>query len=408
MTEHAKYEWYGVLNGARIGPMTWETLRGRVRMGQLRSNDLVWAAPFGETWQPAGTIEGLFEAAPPPPPLTPPPPPPTPTPASSPPPSPTADSARGDDGVNASGEPPSARRAFRRIWRSMMRTLFEPFDIARWFSIGFCAWVALIGGSGPNIQGMVDPEKLKVALQGGPQTTNAVFSEVFDTLVAIPLFTIAMLSAVVMGLALSVIFCWLRARGTFMFLHRLQSPDASIKEAWRVAGETVLPLFWWRIALSVLGWTALLAILTGAAFSLGIGLLRSGNWGGLVAAVTLPWAAIWGGALTTLLCLWSAVSSLSFHFMEPLLYAHKDGIGKAWLRVWVVCRDYPFAVFRFYLLLSVVLLVAGLAMIVFLLGSCCLGVVLMIIPVVNAVVLLPILWVRRGLGVAFLRQIRIP
>jgi hypothetical protein len=402
MSDYETLDWFCVLNGARIGPMSWDLLRERIRRGQLQPADWVWVAPFGASWRPAGTIDGLFPTPPPPPPATPPPPP-------APEPSPDVAPSAAAPGLHLeAASVPSARRAFRAIWRSMVRTLFQPFDLARWFSIGFCAWLATLGGGGPNLQGLVDTEALQARLAADPATTFSfsLLTDHFSRLLAKPLLTAAMLSAVLMGLLFALLFCWLRARGSFMFLHRIENPQATIRQAWQVASHTALPLFWWRLSLGFAGWVALLAIGAGAVVSLGVDVLRSGNWSAIGAAVTLPWAAVWGGALALLLCVWGTVSSLSFHFMEPLLYCHRDGIAPAWRRVWALCRDYPFAVLRFYLVLTLFLIAATLAMLLFIFGSCCLGLVLMILPLVGAVVLLPLLWLHRGFGVAFLKQIR--
>ena len=405
MSEFEHLEWFCVLNGARIGPMSWDLLRERIRRGQLQPTDWVWAAPFGASWQPAGSVEGLFPTPPPPPP------PPMPPPDVAPEPEPEARPAAAPPAPGLRLEStacPSARRAFRAIWRSMVRTLFQPFDLARWFSIGFCAWLATLGGRGPNLQGLVDAEALQARLAADPDSafSFSLLADHVSGLLAKPLLTAAMLSAVVMSALFALLFCWLRARGSFMFLHRIENPQATIRQAWQVASHTALPLFWWRLSLGFAGWVALCAISAGAVVSLGVDVLRSGNWSAIGAAVTLPWAAVWGGSLALLLCVWGTVGSLSFHFMEPLLYCHRDGIAPAWRRVWVLCRDYPFAVLRFYLVLALFLGAATLAMLLFIVGSCCLGLVLMILPLIGAVVLLPLLWLHRGFGVAFLKQIR--
>ena len=52
--------------------------------------------------------------------------------------------------------------------------------------------------------------------------------------------------------------------------------------------------------------------------------------------------------------------------------------------------------------LALGLLAAGAALMVFMLCSCCLGLLLLFIPVVGAVVMLPLLWLHRGFGAAFL------
>ena len=390
MNDYENHAWYCVLRGNRLGPMPWETLRARARRGEIRPDDLVWAAPFQAAWRPAGTVEGLFAGEPAPP---------------TPPPEPAAAWGAADAREAAGGRgphaAPSSRRAFRQVWQRMVQTLFRPFDLARWFSIGFCAWLAQIG-SGPNLQGLVDVEAFKRQVEAGTASATSLVSMMLDKLASTPLLTAAALAAVVFSLLASVLLCWLRARGSLMFLHRIYRPNATIREAWQVAGPSGRALFWWRLGLGAIGWLALLALGSGAAVSLGLGLLRSRDWAGIGAAVTLPWALVWGGGLVFLLLVWGTVKSLSFHFMEPCLYRDGAGVWAAWQRVWALCRDYPLAVTRFYVLLTLLMLAAGIAVMAFILFSCCLGFFLLLMPVVGAVALLPLLWLLRGFGAAFI------
>lgn len=397
MAEQDKYEWYCVLNGSRIGPMNWEGLRDRVGRGQLHSSDLVWAAPFGDAWRPAGSVEGLFPeiAAIP----LPPPPPPVEEPPAGTAPEPSVVPDADDDG------PLSSRRAFRRIWRSMVQALFRPFDIARWFSFGFCAWLANIGGGGPNLQSLIDVEELKASLASGTHSPEQAIDKVFKAFAATPIFTAAILGAIILGVLFAVLFCWLRARGSFMFLHRLEHPKSTVREAWQVAGVTAMPLFWWRLGLGALGWIAILAIVAGAAVSIGLGLVRSGDWAGIGAAISLQWLAVWGGGLVMVLSTWSTLKSMSFHFVEPIMYRHQTGVWDAWQRVGCICRNHPFAILRFFILLSLFWVAAVVAIVLFICCSCCLGLLLLVLPLVGCVALLPILWVHRGIGVEFLKQI---
>jgi hypothetical protein len=35
------------------------------------------------------------------------------------------------------------------------RVLFQPFDLGKWFIIGFCAWLAFLGDGGENMAGWI-------------------------------------------------------------------------------------------------------------------------------------------------------------------------------------------------------------------------------------------------------------
>ena len=69
--------WYYAKNQERKGPVEDAIFRDLARNGTIQPDDLVWQEAFGNTWQPARTIEGLEFAAnatPTPPPPPPPPP----------------------------------------------------------------------------------------------------------------------------------------------------------------------------------------------------------------------------------------------------------------------------------------------------------------------------------------------
>ncbi len=415
----ADLEWFCVRAGVRRGPLSWEALRAMADAGGLARDDLVWAECHGDQWRRAAEVEGLFPAAavtPPTQDMAPPPlPPPPVTPAT---PSPVAPAVMAGAPsasrfatplAGVEGEEPRARGAAVRAWRRMRGMLFAPLDMARWFSIGFCAWLAAIG-SGGGCHGNIDIDRFGEEVRGGANPLLALWEQAREFLAQHPALSAGLVAALAAGLLmwllLMVLFCWLRARGSFMLLHRLHHPAASIREAWQVAGKTAASLFWWRLALGLCAGLLLAAIMTGAALSLGAAVLRGGSWQTVVGAITPLWVAIWAGLLTTLLALWVLLLSLTYHFVEPAMYLRGVGVWRAWQVVGDLCRQYPGAVLRYYLCLIAWWLLAIVAIAIFGFGTCCLGFVVLFIPIVNAVALLPVTLFFRGLGPEFLLRWR--
>jgi len=51
----------------------------------------------------------------------------------------------------------------------MARVAFKPFDIAKWFTLGFCAWLAMLGeGGSPNFNGFSNVWKGSTSGPGAP------------------------------------------------------------------------------------------------------------------------------------------------------------------------------------------------------------------------------------------------
>src|SRR5579863_6964992 len=103
--------------------------------------------------------------------------------------------------------------------------LFRPFDIGKWFVIGFCAWLATLGehggfqfkynrGSQPHFTGEDLREWFERARDYVMNNLNWL----------LPL-TIVL---VVFAMTLGVVILWLRCRGSFMFLHCVALDKAEI------------------------------------------------------------------------------------------------------------------------------------------------------------------------------------
>jgi hypothetical protein len=390
-------EWYCVCRGQRIGPLSWERLRDLVAGGLLARDDLVWEESFGDRWRQAAEVAGLWTPAETEAPRPP---------AETPPPGP-AEKTAGDEprpvmqfAIAMGGGRPRALAAARDAWRRMSRILFRPLNLARWFSIGFCAWLMTINAGGCHAG--IDQEvlKLKASLDAGENLAAAMAGRAERML---PM----LLAGTMTGIVMAVCCCWLRARGTFMVLHRLHRPAATIRESWRVAGRTAMPLFWWRLGLGLTAAAAALATVTGAAVTLMAKLLQhSFSWRLAAAAgdgiITPLWLAVWTGLLATVAAGWLALHLLTMNFVEPVMYWRDIGVKEAWQVVGSLCRQHPLAVLRFYLALLVWNLAGGVAIVLFILLSCGLGLLLLLIPFIQAVTLLPLTLFFRGLGPEFL------
>jgi len=92
--------------------------------------------------------------------------------------------------------------------------LFRPFDIGKWFIIGFCAWLAGFGENG-------GPSLPNFNFSGGSEPSpQRVLEDIKDFILnnlhwLIPLAIFGCLLLIATGL----IFLWLGSRGKFMFLH---------------------------------------------------------------------------------------------------------------------------------------------------------------------------------------------
>jgi hypothetical protein len=120
------------------------------------------------------------------------------------------------------------------------RVLFRPFDLGKWFVIGFCAWLARLGeGGGFNFH----------VPAGGNNHGCAEFHHDFEqakNYVLSNLEWIIPLTAflVVICLGLGLLILWLNSRGKFMFLHCGARQGGGLKtvEPVRARGKQPVPV----------------------------------------------------------------------------------------------------------------------------------------------------------------------
>src|SRR5215471_15645473 len=102
----------------------------------------------------------------------------------------------------------------------MKKILFQPFELKKWFIIGFAAWLANLGGGGSFNYPYNEREKAHKLNETIGQIPHSVLITGICVLVAVVL-------------VLVVLFAWLRARGRFMFIDCIAKNRGAIAAPWR-------------------------------------------------------------------------------------------------------------------------------------------------------------------------------
>jgi len=133
--------------------------------------------------------------------------------------------------------------------------LFRPFDLGKWFTIGFCAWLAQLGkpGGGGGGSGGGGPGggnlrrrgfSFDDVVQEGREGLAAAREFVEANLVwIIP----AAILVLVIAVGLWLLFTWLSSRGRFMFLHCVAENKGEVVVPWRKFSQHGDSLFVFRI-----------------------------------------------------------------------------------------------------------------------------------------------------------------
>jgi hypothetical protein len=277
----------------------------------------------------------------------------------------------------------------------MKRVLFQPFDLGKWFTIGFCAWLANLGRSrfqgnyhfGPGHGSGADQVREWVEKTRDYVTNNLVW--------ILPLAAVLL----VLGIAIWVLLIWVSSRGRFMFLHCVALDKADVAAPWREFAREANSLFWFRLAVGLAG---LVAILPLAAVMVirGWRMLERGqpSVGGILELVCV------GLLLTLVAAVFCIVAKLTTDFVVPIMFRRGEGCLQGWgtllgLVAGNLGRFVLYLIFQIILALAIAVLILTAV-----LATCCIFGCLAAIPYVGTVLLLPIYVFRRAYSIHYLAQ----
>jgi len=281
------------------------------------------------------------------------------------------------------------------IDRAISRTrnmLFTPFDLEKWFVLGFCAFLAGLveaGGGGFNVRSPM-PQHYKMPQLGGFEQASAWLMG------HLPLVVGLGLGLLVLVIALTTLFQWLGSRGQLMFLDGVIHDRAAVVEPWQRFRDLGNDLFVFRFLLGLcsLGVFALLGFLGWSIARPDIAAHQFGS------AALLALVVAGGPALLVVLAL-LLVSLLLGDFIVPLMYHLNIRTGQAFGVLWKeIIPGHGGSFVLFYLMKLVLTVAAGLIVV---LGTCC-TCCLLALPYLGSVAFLP-LWVFfRSYSLYFLEQ----
>jgi hypothetical protein len=264
------------------------------------------------------------------------------------------------------------------------RMLFKPFQAGKWFTLGFCAWLAHLGeGGGSNIN-----------LPGGgpgPMPNNP--EELRQWFLRNAYWIVPLVLGVV---GLFVLVVWIRARGKFLFLEAVAQDRPAVVEPWKRLRPLGNSFFFFDLLLYVSTFLAMALLVVGA-LTLAYPDIQARRFGpGAWAALLGGLALLLAGSLVFLLA-----RAVADDFLVPLMYLRGRGIGVAWgeFRRAIVPGNLG-AIVLFYLM-QVVLGIAVASAVMFI---TCLTCLLTALPYIGTVLLLPLIVFLRCYSLYFLAQ----
>jgi hypothetical protein len=283
------------------------------------------------------------------------------------------------------------------IGQALNRTifiLFKPFNIGKWFTLGFCAFLAMLDQCGSNV-----PNQNWSGSGGGGKgpRPEEVVREVLDWIEQ----NLGLVIVIAVGLFLlftvvSALFTWLSSRGKFMFLDGLASNQPRVVLPWKV---------YRNLGNSLWGFSFTLSMLTTLCF---FGIVALGGylaWDDIIAGKFREHAmlgvAVIVGLVLLLFITRTVLIAILADFVVPAMYLRNMAVMPAWGVVRTeILNDHMGAVVLFFImkiLLGVVTsVIAGLATCL----TCCITA----IPYLGTVILLPLFVFMRCYALCFIEQ----
>lgn len=271
--------------------------------------------------------------------------------------------------------------------------LFKPFDIGKWFTIGFCAWLAYLGKGGFGFRGPCGFNR------PGSQAYES-FHQAKDFIVHNLAWVIFIgLFGLIIMITLWLVLAWLRSRGDFMFLHCVAQNKAEVKTPWSKFKEHANSLFLFRIVLHLIGFVAigLPCIIAGIFIFLAI----SGTGSKMA---LLPISILFFLFVFVLSIAFLLAHKFTTDFVVPIMFLRTASCTAAW-REFLSMLSVNKGRFTLYILFQIVIgmaisVIILLAMIV----TCCCAACFLVIPYIGTVLMLPLFVFKRAYSVCYLGQ----
>ena len=286
--------------------------------------------------------------------------------------------------MNGTGPEIQIFKPFGEAFELMKKILFQPFDLKKWFIIGFAAWLANLGGWGGGFN-------YRYNRGDDFQKLNETISQIPHSIL---ITGICALMAVV--LLVVVLFAWLRARGRFMFIDCIVKNRGAIAEPrreFRAEGNSYF-LFSITAAVCLVLFAALLSaplvyVAIRGHFYLS---LHRDRFEPYVLLITALWVFI----ILLVVFAWALI----VNFMVPVMYRRRCRAYQAFRAATSLIARHPGEIVLYCLFLIVVAVASAMVGCVVTCATCCIAA----IPYVGTVILLPVFVLLRSFSLLFLRQ----
>jgi len=276
----------------------------------------------------------------------------------------------------------------------MKKALFQPFEISKWINIGFTAFLAGLtdcmgnsGGGGNSGSGLSD------------FNWDDFFSfpaTAWNWLITHPLWFGLIITALFFLVIISILFNWISSRGKFMFLYNVVNKRDDVVKPWLKFHKQGNSLFWWQF---IYGWLVFGIFILFFVYSFGI---FKNIHNGIIPDIAK--FGFIGGIILTFIGLFVITGYISLFltdFVVPAMYKYQVSTLKAWsIFISLLLRNMG-SFFVYGLFVFVLKITVGIAFVILAVMTCCIGLLLIMIPFVGTVLLLPVSYTFRAFSIEY-------
>src|SRR2546423_1988169 len=256
--------------------------------------------------------------------------------------------------------------------------LFQPFDLRKWFVIGFAAWLANLGGGG-GLNYRFDRSETR--------TLNNFFEQIPK-----PILVVGICITVGCVVFLIVLFTWLRARGGFMLIDCIVKNRSAIAEPWRYFRKEGNSYFFFSLLVlfGLLPFGGLLSL------PFVLPAIRNGDFLRTHDVYLIFAIGAWILVMVLFVLAWALIAS----FMAPVMYRQRCRASKAFTIVTRLIAAHTGEILLYCLFWIVLALASAMVGCVAACATCC----IVAVPYIGTVILLPVFVLLRSFSLLFLRQ----
>jgi hypothetical protein len=274
-------------------------------------------------------------------------------------------------------------KPFGEAFELTKKILFRPFDLKKWFVIGFAAWLSNLGSGNYSFR-----------FNRNDWKNVSWFQDLDDMITQIPHWILwsGLGVIILLVLALMIVFAWLRARGRFMFIDCIVKNRGAIVEPWREFRNQGNSYFLFGLLVGFI----ILIILAAASLPFMLPIVRGVTFLHMHDVYLICMIALWAIVLLLLILAWALIS----HFMVAVMYRRSCLAGEAFRIALSLIAKYPGEITLYCLFWIVLGIGTAITACATILVTCCIA----LLPYIGTVILLPLFVCLRAFGLRFIRQ----